>query len=396
MRIGIIFQSDDLNAAERIFKTRLSLAAAGHRVFLLCNKYDAALPDSQQIDGLEVVRLTPTFRRRRLNRVFKYPAFCNPLWLYHIHAFVRRYRLEALQVIDLPLALAAIAVGRLCGIPVVYDMWENYPEALRGWSYQWHTLLFKNYRVARLVDRLAVRWAGHIITVVEEQKARLVASGVPAPKISVVTNAVDMSLFTQAGSAPAHTLLDRDPEEYKLVYVGVVTVERGLEDIIRAMQTVAARIPKVRMYIVGSGPYEPALRRITAEEGVEELVVFVGRVPFAQVYSYVEKSDLGLIPHLNNDFINTTIPNKLFQYMAMGKPLLVSNAKPLARIVGECGCGFVFESGNPADAACKILAAWAARNDPRIGENGRRAVHQKYNWQKAAEPMLELYRTLEA
>lgn len=393
MRIGIVFQTDDLNAAERIFKTHRSLTAAGHRVFLLCNKYDASLPDRQQIDGLEVMRVTPSFRRRRLNRIFKYPAFCNPLWLYHIHAFVRRCRLDALQVVDLPLALAAIAVGRLCGIPVVYDMWENYPEALRGWSYQWHTRLFKNYRVARFLDRLAVRWAGHIVTVVEEQKARLVAAGVPAAKISVVTNAVDLSLFV-AGSAPAPTALDRHPEEYKLVYVGVVTIERGLEDIIRAMKTVAAHIPQARMYIVGSGAYEPALRRIAAEEGVRELVIFVGRVPFAEVHAYVQKSDLGLIPHRNNDFINTTIPNKLFQYMALGKPLLVSNAKPLARIVGECGCGFIFESGNPADAACKILQAYAARHDARIGENGRRAVAEKYNWDKAVQPLLELYRAL--
>jgi glycosyltransferase involved in cell wall biosynthesis len=106
---------------------------------------------------------------------------------------------------------------------------------------------------------------------------------------------------------------------------------------------------------------------------------------------YLAKSDLCVIPHVNNLFINTTIPNKLFQYMFMAKPVLVSDAKPLARIVNESSCGFVFQSGNAADAAAAIERAYAARDDLTIGERGKKAVLEKYTWEKVSRALDHVY-----
>jgi glycosyltransferase involved in cell wall biosynthesis len=93
-----------------------------------------------------------------------------------------------------------------------------------------------------------------------------------------------------------------------------------------------------------------------------------------------------------NDFINTTIPNKLFQYMALQKPVLVSNAKPLARIVSQCNCGFIFQSGSPQDAAAKIIAAYHARHDDSYGQRGKVCAEQYYTWELASRELLHVYR----
>jgi glycosyltransferase involved in cell wall biosynthesis len=393
MRIGIVYYSAEFPPAERIEKTAKTLTAAGHKVFMLANNDGRHARDEEQVGDVHVVRVKPTFSSSALNKLLKFPIGWNPLWIVQMAAFIRRFRIESLMVVDIPLGMAAIYLARWFGIPVAVDMWENYPEALRGWArHDWKVRVFKNPALARALELFVVRRVDHIFPVVEEQKMRLIADGVAAERISVVTNGVDLDLFLET-PVRNDTLLDADPGSYKLIYVGELTIERGLDDIIRAMKFVAGKIPAVRFYIAGTGSYEPYLRRVVEEEKAEDSVRFLGWLPFHEIHSYIAKSDLCLVPHVYNDFINTTMPNKLFQYMAMGKPVLVSHAKPLARVVRRAECGFVFESGNPEDAARKILEAYRRRDDPSLGENGRRSVAQNYTWDRAAEGLVEYFRT---
>ncbi len=388
MRICFIFQGADLRACERVEKMAGTLAAAGHELFLACNG-DAA--GEEHLGCVRVLRLGPRLGPGALSRLVKTPYFFSPLWVRHLRSVVKRCGIEALQVIDVPLAPAAIRVGRRFGIPVVLDMWENYPEALKMWGRtNWKTRVFKNYRFARAVERYAVRRADRILVVVEEQKERLVAAGVPAERISVVTNAAEESVFSDVG-AVVKTPLDAEPDCYKLLYVGKLTAERGLDDLIRGGALAAKRVPNLRIYIAGDGDDEPRLRQLAEEQGVGALVRFTGFVPFREIPSYILKSDLCTVPHVASPFIDTTVPNKLFQYMLLAKPVLVSNAKPLARITREAGCGFVFQSGNAADVADQIVAAWEARGDAEIGKRGRRHAREHYTWEKAAPELLRAY-----
>ncbi len=252
-------------------------------------------------------------------------------------------------------------------------MWENYPEALKGWGERdWKTRVFKNYRVARAVELWVTRRADHVFTVVEEARERVLADGVDPGRVSVVTNGVDLDMFLT--EAEPTSLPPWKQESYKMLYVGGITTERGLDDMIGALPLLADRLPQAELFIAGSGNDEPRLRALAERLRVTDRVHFLGWVAFRQIHAYVDHSDLCLVPHIYNDFINTTIPNKLFQYMAMSKPVLVSNAKPLARIVRECNCGFVFESGNPADAADKIVEAHRARLDPSLGQRGQKCA----------------------
>jgi len=395
VRICLIYQGEFPFAhAERIVKVSRTLKGAGHQVFLLCNNYGSFSVSEEQTGDIYTIRLRPTLKNQKLNKVLKFPVFFNPLWLVQLFRVVRRFHIDAIQVIDLPLAVAALAVGRLLHKPVFMDMWENYPEALKGWlKLDWKNWFFKNPTVARAVELWVTPRMDHIFTVVEEQRERLIADGVRPERVSVVTNAVDMELFA-SGPIRFDTPLDREPDAYKLFYAGLLGVERGLEDIIRAVGLLRGRIPSIRLYLAGSGSYEAQLRRLVEQEGVGQLVIFLGWVSFGDIQSYILKSDLCLVPHVYNTFINTTIPNKLFQYMAMAKPVLVSNAKPLARIVRECSCGFVFTSGDPADAAAKIEEAYALRGDPEIGLRGQRCVEARYTWVEASGGLVLAYEKL--
>src|SRR4029079_10848105 len=170
MRICLVYQAE-FPPAERIAKVARTLAVAGHEVVLLCHNYGKHEWDREDVGGLDVERLWPTFRSRVINKILKFPVFLNPLWIVQIIAVVRRRRIDAIQGIEVPLALAALAIGRAFGIPVIMDMWENYPEALKGWAKRdWKVRVFKNPAVARAVEKRVIRRLDHIFVVVEEQR----------------------------------------------------------------------------------------------------------------------------------------------------------------------------------------------------------------------------------
>ena len=81
--------------------------------------------------------------------------------------------------------------------------------------------------------------------------------------------------------------------------------------------------------------------------------------------------------------------------MAMRKPVIVTDCKPLKRLVEECDCGIVVSSGDYDEMAEAVIRLYKDREYARkLGENGRRAVEEKYNWENEAKKLCELYKRL--
>jgi glycosyltransferase involved in cell wall biosynthesis len=154
----------------------------------------------------------------------------------------------------------------------------------------------------------------------------------------------------------------------------------------------------VKLYLVGKGDpsYDQKLKEMTESLGVMENVIFTGWVPFSEVPSYIDISDVCLVPHQSNGHTDTTVPHKLFQYMAMKKPVVVSDAKPLKRLVESSQSGLIFPSDDEYGLANDILELYYDRDlAKRLGANGRKAVESKYNWQIESEKLLNLYEHFE-
>ena len=180
----------------------------------------------------------------------------------------------------------------------------------------------------------------------------------------------------------------------KLMYVGGLQSNRGLDTAIRAMPKIIERIPHALLVIVGGGVYQSALEQLTRELGLTNVVTFKGQQPFEKVHSYINAGDICLVPHTESPEINTTMPHKLFQYMYLKKPVIVSSAKPLARVVNDAHCGQVFESANPDSFANCVIALQDPALRQQLGENGHRAVLDRYSWQQESKELVKLYATL--
>jgi glycosyltransferase involved in cell wall biosynthesis len=376
VRIGVVYDGDypwDV----RVWKVTTYLGDHGHEVHLVCRNL-ARRPEEEALDGIRIHRLRP-LSSAKLNALLTFPAFLNPTWLGRIADVVTARGIEALIVRDLPLALAAVAVGRRHGVPVLLDMAENYPAMLRDMRrferFRLQNVLVRNPLLATLVERVATRLADQVVVVIEEARDRLLRTGVPADRISIVRNTpkVELTRFPTAWGAPAC-----DPTKLTVAFVGGLEPMRGLEAALEMIAAAVRRVPELRLTIIGDGRWKSDLEAQARALGVGEYVEFAGRREYQRALFEILRADIGLIPHRVTAHTNSTIPNKLFEYMLLGKPVLATDMAPVRRLIEEARCGMVYRTREEGVEALVRLRNETVRR--RLGENGRRAVLDRYHW----------------
>lgn len=305
-----------------------------------------------------------------------------------------RWPFDALHVHDLYLLGGGLRAGRRLGVPVVADLHENWVEALQ--HYAWSTRAPGKYVVDiptwERVERAWVRAADRLVVPIEEAAERYAHLGVARDRIAVVPNTVDLRSFDAYPTDPEVEEAVSGP--FTLVYTGHIDAHRGLDVVIDGMPALLEAVPEARLVIVGSGITVPEHEARVAALGLGDRVAFVGRVPQPAVKSYLAGASVALVPHRKTPHTDHTIPHKLFHAMRVGTPVVVSDCVPLERIVEAERCGAVFRSGDPADfaRAASGLADPAVRG--AMGERGREAVQERYNWDATAGPLLDLYADL--
>ncbi|RMG79279.1 MAG: glycosyltransferase WbuB [Bacteroidetes bacterium] len=272
--------------------------------------------------------------------------------------------------------------------PLIFDMHENYPAALKSYKKtSFIERILKNYKAAEVVEKFLIRFVNKIIVVTEENKNRLLERGIPSKKIKLVSNTVDIEQFTPTTSLPSES--QNYADNFTLIYSGRVSFNRGLDTAIEALQYLKNSVPNVKLLIVGEGPHLPKLKKLANVLGVEEYVDFLSWPGHAKIKGYISMADICLIPQPSNEHADTTVPHKLFEYMSQAKPILSSDAKPLKRILEETKSGLWFESNNPKDFAKKVEEIKNSHAD--YGVNGKKAVENKYNWENDKRELLDLY-----
>jgi glycosyltransferase involved in cell wall biosynthesis len=373
----------------RVEKVARSLTEAGHEVHLLARNRGRR-PERERLAEAQVYRLKPwPLLGKRLGDASMFPAFFNPRWRSAINRTARASRADVLLVRDLPLAPTAIWAGRELGIPVVLDMAENYPAMLRGRRelgvHGPLDLFVRNARAAAAVEQWVLTRIDHVLVVVEESRDRLRDLGLGSDRITVVSNTPSLSRLAElAPKAHAHS------QFLELIYLGLLEAPRGIGVMLEALALARQAGVPARLTILGDGRERRRFELHARELALDDIAVrFLGRVPYTEAVRILQTADVGVIPHVASDHWNTTIPNKLFDYMAGGLAVLSSDAKPTARVVREAGAGVVFKDTDAADCASAIGKLASAEFRARCGANGRRAVVERYNWERDAAMLLE-------
>lgn len=369
----------------RVQKVIVGLQQRGWTVDVVArNKRNLA--DQETVDGAVIHRLRSIrFLGRSLNGLLSFPAFVNPRWIKHIWCIARQTKPDVILVRDLPLAPAAIWIGRLLKTPVVLDMAEDYPGLLRAlWENRVAKpldLLVRNPTFASFVERWVLRRVDGVVCVIEESAARLRSLDVAEAKITVVRNTpltIDVPSVQRCNQEAGETLL--------IAYLGLIERHRGVHDLVRAVAECRKRDWQVKLVVVGDGVGLAEIHALATELGVlGRGVELLGRLENRRALEVISTANVGAIPHVPCAAWNSTIPNKLFDYMSLGLPVLASDVAPVQRIVTQEACGVCYRSGDIMDLVSKIEELRSPSTRARMASAGMVAVTERYNWMKDSE-----------
>jgi glycosyltransferase involved in cell wall biosynthesis len=301
----------------------------------------------------------------------------------------RRFRL--VQVHSLPdfLAFAALPL-RLAGVPLVLDLHEAMPEFFKTRFPRSSNSVMNGLLL--LQERLSIAIASRTLSVNEAMRDRLVALGVPRDELLVVSNTPALGRF-DAARHPVRGF--REDGRLRLIYTGALTPTYELDATLRAVASIATLRPDldVGFELYGRGDSEDELRALAEALDIGDRVVFHGRIPIEDVPAAVAAADIGLAPTRLDPFTHMTLSTKLYEYAAMGKPVVASRL-PLIERTFPADSVVTYEPGDPQSIAAAILGLV---DDPeaRVGRVRRTmdVVHET-SWETASRPYIELVRRL--
>jgi glycosyltransferase involved in cell wall biosynthesis len=373
----------------RVEKIVESFAQRGIETHVISRNRNA-LPRVERLGPKLYVHRLPYVRNKALREVVGIPAFFSPFWLWRIANVIRRTKAELLIVRDLPLAPCGALAAKLSGIPVMMDMAENYPEMIRdNWAYvkpQRMDYLIRNPDLLKMLEKWVVKRMHGVLVVSEASAKRIMKIGVKPERVWVVGNTPRLEWISDRQVVDKRS---RELGKFIILYVGGLEEARGLEIAVRALPHVVNEIPGCTLLIVGSGPSEERLKRLAGKLDVGEHVVFMGWREPGSIPGIIAGADICIVPHYVTEHTDTTVPNKIFDYMAQRKPVLVTHSRTLADIVQNYQCGRVYHDRDYDELARMIVGLKDPNVREAMGNAGFRAVIEKLNWGVDEENLIQ-------
>ena len=319
---------------------------------------------------------------KRFGYLISAPIPLNWIWTRWIVYFARKYSWQAIFVIEVPLAWQVLRAAKILDIPAYLDMRENLGAMYAAGSEE--RLIRKFLRPKRFVhfyESLVVPKFNHVFTVSQELRIWVTENYKIKPNvISVLSNYPSQVFLEQAEKAAKKKIKRSHEKVLKLVHTGFVKKDRGLQDILKALRILIDREINVALRIIGDGTNLNDLKELVSQLGIEKHVEFLPMLPPENVADALADCDVGLCSYLLNEHTQQTLPGKLFEYMAVGLPVLSSARKPVISIIEKEKCGFIYYSRDPEAIANAIISLTKDLNNAReMGRRGREAVIKRYN-----------------
>ena len=277
-------------------------------------------------------------------------------------------------------AFPAINVARKLGIPVVYEIrafWED--AAVDHGSTTEGSL---RYRATRRLETRAIRLVDHVFTICEGLRSDLLARGIPDGKVTVIPNAVDLASFNLA-SPPDPELQKKWGLTGKTVvgFIGSFYAYEGLDLLLAALPELIRQRPDVRLLLVGGGPQESVLRQQAEQLGVQDYVIFTGRVPHQDVNRYYDLIDALAYPRHPMRLTELVTPLKPLEAMAQGQLFVASDVGGHKELIEHNKTGILFKAGDCESLTQALLNLLNDRQRwPVLKANGRHFVESVRNW----------------
>jgi PEP-CTERM/exosortase A-associated glycosyltransferase len=277
-------------------------------------------------------------------------------------------------------AIAALRAAKKFGIPVVYEVRAFWEDAAVDHGTSTENGL--RYKLTRALETYALKRADAVTTICEGLRRDIVARGIPADKVTVIPNAVDIDKFSVGGAADTGLKHKLGLQGSRLIgFIGSFYAYEGLDILLRAVPVLTTRLPDLRVLLVGGGPQDEQLRELARKLRIEDKVVFTGRVPHDQVQKYYDLLDVLVYPRSMMRLTDLVTPLKPLEAMAQGRVLAASDVGGHQELIADGKTGVLFKADDPAALADKVGALLEAQQQwPQLRAAGRHYVESERNW----------------
>ena len=375
----LMFVSNPFTTDPRVYNEAKSLVQAGHRVVVIAWDREKQNPQRQTWDGIEVVRLRTWLSSKHGLGLPPWHIFHLLLWQWRAYRQALALNKEkAFNVIHchffdtLPIG---IRLKRKLGLPLIYDARDMYGYMMQAIFPRWIASVFS------WLEKWLVTKADRIVAVNEIMERCF--DGITDKPISVIMNC-----------KPLQSLEYQPPQnedKFTLLYIGTLHKTRALSQLIHVMK----ELLDIHCVIggVGQSGYVESIKK---ECRKSPNITFVGRVPLDEVLPMTGKVDVIVsIFASRNPNSNIATPNKLFEAMVCGRPIICIKGTYCAEVTEREQVGLAVEYTEEALKQAIIKLRDDAELRERLGRNALKVAITRYNWQREEEKLLELYGCIE-
>lgn len=394
MKIGMILDKV-FPPDPRVENEAIELIKKGHEVFLFCLTYNNE-SSSEIINKIKVKR----YKATKLDYKMSALAYTIPVYSFvmknKISDFLRKNDIEVIHIHDIRIAEATFKANKKLKLPIVLDLHDNMPEVMKFYP---HLQKFPGKYIIspkkwKDKEEGFIKKSDKLITVSQEFVDELITrTKIGKEKVVLVPNTIRESFYNSFELK--QEIVNKYKDNFVVLYLGDTHIRRGLLTAIKSVNKLKEYIPNIKLVIVGKNTTDYILKKKAEKLNIQNFVDFEGWQNVLLFPSYIQASSICISPLQRNIQHDVAYANKLFQYMSLGKPLLVSDAIAQKNLIERVNSGLVHEERNVEDFTYKILELYkdeSLRN--KLGENGKKFVREEFTWDKTSKGLIELYNNL--
>jgi len=382
----------------RSYEMGRRMIQAGHRVTMICGQYAAgdgavlektgnpsahAGADEFDVDGIRVIRIREPYANQMgfVRRLLAFGRFARAAT-----RIVARLDVDLVFATSTPLSVGIPGMkgARRLGVPFVFEVRDLWPELPIAMGVLRNPLLIA---YARRLERRIYRAASRIITLAPGMKEGILRTGYPPDRIELIPNSADLDLFRPCED-PITDNRFGPPGACRFVFTGAHGKANGLDAVLDAAAVLTRRGDGgVHFVFIGEGSERERLMTRCKSEGLEAMMSWLRPMPKSELARILPRMDVGLMILRNVPaFYNGTSPNKFFDYIASGLPVLNNYPGWLAEMIREQDCGMVVPPDDPsafADAVVRLRDDALARRE--MGRRARRLAEDRFSRDQLAD-----------
>jgi glycosyltransferase involved in cell wall biosynthesis len=364
-----------------------ALAMEGVTIDLLCLRKDEEEPQREIINGVNVFRL-PVRRRRRgkIRYVGQYSAFILRAFLHlSLRSLIRRY--DFVHVHNMPDVLVFSGlIPKLLGAKVVLDLHDPMPELMET-IFELSKASF-SVRLLKRLEKWSIRFADLVLTVNLACKKIYTSRGCPSEKIKVILNSPEDDLFCFKSPRSGIGNGDEPGKPFVILYHGSLVPRNGFDLAVDALETAKRSIPGAKLMVCGErSPFFEGVMDSAQKRGLRDAVQYLGVKNRRQIVEAINSCDLGVIPNHRNTFTEINTPTRIFEYLALGKPVIAPQTQGIKDYFGE-GDLIFFEVGDAKDLARKIEFAFSNPDEVKEIIDRGQQVYLAHTWSRQKDHLL--------